>query len=199
MESHGRYEDHPFSDLFLEFGYLEDATFYGCTFQDCILTETEFRGCRFVDCVFRQCDLSLVKWTHCTFSAARFEGCKLVGVDWTQLDWQGARLGEPFQFKQCALNHGTFIGLRLEGLAVVDCTAVDVDFREADLTRANFSGTDLTDSLFGQTNLARADFGRARNYAIDPGQNTLTGAKFALPEAMALLYSMDIELSDAAS
>lgn len=198
MESDGRYEDQTFSDLFLEFGYLETAVFVNCTFRDAILTETEFRGCRFVECAFVRCDLSLVKWTHSTFAGVLFEGCKLAGIDWTQLDWQAVRLGEPFRFRQCALNHGTFIGLSLPELMAVDCTAVDVDFREADLTRADFSGSDLRDSLFSRTNLTRADLRRARNYSIDPGQNTLTGARFTLPEALALLYSMDIDLSEGA-
>ena len=52
----------------------------------------------------------------------------------------------------------------------------------------------MTKSLFGNTKLVEADLSRARNYQIDPGNNNLKAAKFSLPEAMALLYSMDIEI-----
>jgi len=48
--------------------------------------------------------------------------------------------------------------------------------------------------MFGNTNLTEADLSRARNYHIDPGQNVLRQARFSLPEAKSLLYSMDIVL-----
>ena len=79
---------------------------------------------------------------------------------------------------------------------MINCSAIDVDFRESDLSKADFTGTDLSDSLFLGTDLTEANFRRARNYHIDPGKNNITGAKFSLPEAMSLLYSMDIDLED---
>jgi uncharacterized protein YjbI with pentapeptide repeats len=74
--------------------------------------------------------------------------------------------------------------------------ALDVDFREADLSQADFAGTDLSDSMFVNTDLTEADLSRARNYHIDPSQNVLRQARFSLPEAMSLLYSLDIVLAD---
>ncbi|HUW94716.1 MAG TPA: pentapeptide repeat-containing protein, partial [Anaerolineae bacterium] len=97
-------------------------------------------------------------------------------------------------FVGCAISHSTFMGLTLPRMEVRDCVALDVDFREADLSKADFAGTDLSQSLFGNTNLSEADLSRARNYHIDPGQNTLKQARFSLPEAMSLLYSLDIIL-----
>jgi uncharacterized protein YjbI with pentapeptide repeats len=71
---------------------------------------------------------------------------------------------------------------------------VNVDFREADLSGASFGATDLSESLFSSTDLSEADLSRARNYSIAPGRNVLTQARFSLPEAMALLYGLDIVL-----
>ncbi len=71
---------------------------------------------------------------------------------------------------------------------------MDVDFRETDLAQANFKGTDLADSLFVATDLTEADLSQARNYRIDPSQNIVKKAKFSLPEAMSLLYGLDIVL-----
>jgi uncharacterized protein YjbI with pentapeptide repeats len=71
-----------------------------------------------------------------------------------------------------------------------------VDFREANLSCADFSFTDLKDSLFQSTNLNGADFRHAKNYHIDPSKNDIRKGKFSLPEAMALLHSMDIEIID---
>jgi len=41
-----------------------------------------------------------------------------------------------------------------------------------------------------------ADLRFARNYQIDPSQNKVHKARFSLPEAMSLLYSMDIDLDE---
>ena len=45
-------------------------------------------------------------------------------------------------------------------------------------------------------NLTEADFTGAKNYAIAPGMNTLKKTKFSLPEAMSLLYNLDIKLTE---
>lgn len=131
-----------------------------------------------------------------TFSATRFEDSKVIGVNWTRADWSATRLRDPIGFFKCAISHSTFIGLSLREIQIRDCVAVDVDFREADLSQADFAGTDLSESLFSNTNLTEADLSRARNYHIDPEQNALKQAKFSLPEAMSLLYSLDIVLTE---
>jgi len=74
--------------------------------------------------------------------------------------------------------------------------AREVDFREADLSDAEFSGTDLSGSIFINTILDGADFRRASDYNISPTENSISKAVFSLPEAMSLLYSMDIRLED---
>ena len=92
------------------------------------------------------------------------------------------------------MSHATFIELKLRGIQIIDCIAIDVDFRQADLSTADFSGTDLSESMFGDTDLSGANMNKARNYQIDASQNVLKGARFSLPEAMSLLYSLDIIL-----
>ena len=101
---------------------------------------------------------------------------------------------KKISFIESSINHSTFIGMDLTGIKILNSSVQDVDFREADLSKADFSGSDLTKSIFGKTILSGADLRRARNYHINPCLNKLTGAKFAMPEALALLYSMDILL-----
>ncbi len=194
LGSHIGHTEQTFNDIPLDGERLTESEFYDCTFTDCSFAEATLKRCRFVHCTFRDCDLSLVRLADCVIAETTFEACRLVGIDWTQVSWSAMRLGEPLRFVDCDLNHSTFIGLALRGLVLKDCRAVDVDFREADLTRADFTGTDLNESLFLHTDLTRADLSAARNYQISPTQNTVTKAKFSLPEALALLYSMDIEL-----
>lgn len=196
IASHTPYSAETFRDLDLQNIAIEGSEFYDCSFEACKLVGASLQRCRLVDCRFSHCDLSLLQVPDSSFSALQFADCKIVGVDWTRARWGSAALSEPFSFLRSALNHSTFIGLALPRLQVIECSCREVDFREADLREADFAGTDLEASLFQHTGLTHADFSRARNYHINPAENSLRGAKFALPEAMALLYGLEIELVD---
>jgi uncharacterized protein YjbI with pentapeptide repeats len=194
ISSQSYYADQVFKELNLDQQRIESSEFYDCKFIRCTFSESVFCSCRFVNCTFRDCDLSLIRLTGSSFSATRFEDSKVIGVDWTQADWSAPSIGAPIVFFKSTLNHATFIGLKLSEIEIKDCIAVNVDFREADLSRSDFSGTDLSKSLFSNTDLTAADLSSARNYLIAPGQNTLKQAKFSLPEAMSLLHNLDIDL-----
>jgi uncharacterized protein YjbI with pentapeptide repeats len=198
ISSHSYYSDQVFNARHLDGGQLVSSEFYDCDFNQCSFVESIFQGCKFVNCLFRECDISLLQVPECSFSSARFLDSKVLGVNWTQADWATTGLGKPLEFLRSIINHSTFIGLKLKGIQITNCVALEVDFREADLSQADFTGTDLSRSMFKNTILIEADLSQACNYHIDPGQNALKGAKFSMPEAMALLYSMDIELIDEA-
>ena len=195
VSSNCQYYNQRFNDERLDRSQLSASEFSDCTFNNWSLVEVLFIDCRFVNCRFQDCDLSLVQFQGTILSGVKFEVPKLIGIDWTLGEWSALGFRDSVEFYKCSINHSTFIGLELNGVMIRDCSALDVDFREADLTQSDFSGTDLSGSLFINTNLTRADLSRARNYHIKPEENVLTGAKFSLPEAMSLLYSMDIVLS----
>jgi fluoroquinolone resistance protein len=190
------YSDQVFKDVRLEQIRLVSSEFYDCTFVRCSFAKSILLDCRFASCSFHACDLSLVQVPNSAFSATRFEDSKVIGVNWTRADWSATRLHRPLGFFECAISHSTFIGLSLRQIQIRDCVAVDVDFRESDLSQADLTGTDLSESLFSNTNLTEADLRRAHNYHIDPKQNTLEQAKFSLPEAISLLYSLGVILTD---
>lgn len=194
IQSFERFQDHLFKSLQVTQTTYEQVEFVDCTFILSLMTDISFSQCRFKECRFDQCDMSLCAFPHSTFDGCVFRDTKLVGIDWTQAAWTGLKLQEPLRFDACVLSHSTFIGMKIADLKMTDCISTDVDFREADLTGIDFSGTDLSQSLFHHTNLEGADFRRARNYTIQPEVNRLTKAKFSMPEALSLLYSMDIVL-----
>lgn len=190
------YSDRVFKEIRLRQARLVSNEFHDCIFDHCLFVETTFRNCRFVNCVFMHCDLSLIQVPNCSFTATRFENSKVMGVNWTRANWPATKLSDPILFSKCAISHSTFIGLNLRCIQIRDCVAVNVDFRETDLSQADFAGTNLSDSLFLTTDLTAADLSSAYNYQIDARQNTIKKAKFSLPEAMSLLYSLDIVLLD---
>ncbi|SEO98238.1 pentapeptide repeat-containing protein [Paenibacillus sp. OV219] len=187
------YNEH-FAELAFTKEELIGVKFYDCTFTKCDFSETVFDECKFSDCMFTSCDLSMIKLMDSTISQASFKQCKLVGVDWTEASWSRIKVSGTLRFDECMLNHSTFIGLTLRKSEMIGCTARNVDFREVDLQESNLTRTNFAESLFSETNLTGADLSHATNYSIDPSVNRINKAKFTLPEAISLLYSMDIEI-----
>ncbi len=191
------YASQEFRGLSLQGQKLQSAEFDSCTFIKCGFHETRFERCKFRECRFQGCDLSLARFNACTLTYARFEDCQLVGINWTETAPAKSFLHAPLYFAGCALNHSVFTGLNLRSMVMTKCVAIDVDFAQCDLTRADCRDTDFAESRFMDTNLTEADFTGATNYAIVASRNTLKKTKFSLPEAMSLLYNLDIVLTEA--
>ena len=132
-----------------------------------------------------------------SFANTRFAESQLLGINWTQSEWAAnSLLSRPVNFQSCVLNYSTFMGLNLEKVIINHCVAHEVSFEDANLSYTDCTGTDFENSRFARTNLTGADFRRAINYQIDPSINTLKRTKFNLPEAMSLLYNLDIVLDE---
>ena len=190
------YEDAAFEGLTLKGAAISSKQFYGCVFKNCDLTGTAFTSCRFSDCRFVSCNLSLIKVTGSSFSGVEFKDSKLVGVNWTTASWPRLKLPGSLQFFNCVISDSNFLGLSLRDSCVTKCLAKGADFRSTDFSRADLSHTDFTDSLFGGTNLTGADLTQAKNYAIRISDNQVKGARFSMPEAMALLYYLGIKIEN---
>jgi fluoroquinolone resistance protein len=190
------YADQTFEGLVLSEDEIVSKSFYDCSFVGCSFSGTCFRECKFYSCIFRKCDIRLVRLPGCSFSDTGFEDSSVIGVNWTEAAWPRRGFMCPISFTRCAISHSTFIGLALKEIVIRECIARDVDFREADLTKADLTHTDLADSLFTDTDLTEADLTQAKNYTINPSLNVLKRTKFSLPEAMSLLYGLDIILEE---
>ncbi|WP_083608235.1 pentapeptide repeat-containing protein [Teredinibacter haidensis] len=183
-----------FVDIALTGEELKGKEFDGCSFSSCDFSEAVFRNCQFSDCKFVKCNLSLLNITNSKFSDVEFQDCKMLGIDWTKAYWRGLSLGSPLKFKDCLISSSSFYALNQSRITIENCRAHDVDFREANFSRANFSETDLTNSLFSNTNLTEANFNLATNYDINIHQNTVKNAKFCRYEAVRLLELLGIKL-----
>ena len=183
-----------FVDLECHNQLVEEVEFHDCIFKTSSFRETTFKDCKFIGFRFVGCNLSLAKVEGSTFSHVCFKDSQLVGVNWALANWSERSLLKSFDFYDCVLNYSVFMGMELKEVKMVGCMAKGADFSDADLRGADFSRTDLNASRFMNTNLSGADFSQASNYQIDATQNRLKKAKFSLPEAMSLLYCLDIEL-----
>ncbi|MCB0078433.1 MAG: pentapeptide repeat-containing protein [Anaerolineales bacterium] len=169
-----------------------ETVFEECTFERCNFQGAQFVGCRFTDCRFMDCDLSAITVVGTRFNGVRFERCKVAGIDWTVAAWSKFVAEAPLSFDSCLLNYGSFLALTLHKLRITDCTAHEVDFREAALGGADFGGTDLASSFFHNTILKGANFVGSINYLIDARHNDLSDARVSLPDALLLLEAMEV-------
>jgi uncharacterized protein YjbI with pentapeptide repeats len=196
LKNHSEYFSKIFDNLDAAGESLTEITIENCIFQQCNFSDVRFYKCKFVDCVFTGCNLSNVKIDYSKFFDTRFKESKLVGIDWTKADWPRFNFTAPIRFEECIINDSSFYGLSLSELVLQHCKAHDVDFRNGNFTKAQFSYTDFTNSLFMKTNLSKADFSEAENYDIDIFNNEIKAARFTRLEAVRLLNGLDIELVD---
>jgi len=194
--SESEYDDAVFENLDLAGAALEGIRFRDCSFTRCNFSEATLARCRFSDCQFQDCNLSLATLTGSGFDGATFTDCKMVGIHWTKAHWPRIRTARALVFRRCVLNDSSFFGLDLRECELTECRAIDVDFTDANCEDADFRDTDLSDSVFARTRLVGANFTDAQNYRIDLFNNDIKRARFSLPEAVSLLYSLDIELQE---
>ena len=160
-------------------------------FVQCDFSEASLAGLRFEDCLFERCNLTTAKLSGTALQNVAFADCKLLGVGF------GACLDMLFgvHFDGCQLRYASFGGKKMASTRFSQCSLDEVDFTNADLSNAAFLGCDLTRTNFHHTLLAGADFTTATGFSLDPENNTLTGARFALAGLPGLLdkYGLVLE------
>jgi fluoroquinolone resistance protein len=191
------YDGHTFKSMQCDHQILNGVTFSDCEFIHSSFEQTNFTRCKFSGCSFSKCNLNLIQLDGTSFSNTRFEDCTILGVNWARAAWGRGEISPKFRsidFVGCVLNYSSFATLDLPRVIFRKCIARDVDFSEATLTKADLTFTDLTNTQFRHTDLSEADLTGATNYSIQPHMNTLRKTRFSLPEALSLLYNLDIEI-----
>ena len=185
------YCDQTFEALDAKGTKVEGRHFDHCFFHSCRFNEAQLVHCRFVDCQFVNCDLSNAKLTGSAFRSVLFDSCKLLGILWTD-----AASLHPFCALKSVLDYSSFVGIKLKKCRIESCQVRQADLSGADLSEGFCQGCDFSGSQFLGTNLTKADFRGATHYAISPRDNIVKKARFSLPEAMSLVYGLDIRLDD---
>lgn len=166
-----------------------DSDFEAETFRGLTLVATDLSRARLIDCRFESCALSSVRFDQATLQLD-FAQCKIEGINFFTAKRSMLRLS----FDGCLVRHSSFAELKLAGIHFTNCTLQNVDFADADLSKADFSNASFEDCTFKNTNLTKASFVGARGYMIDPTLNRVRGAKFSIPEVLALLAPFGIEI-----
>ncbi len=197
LESRQNYAEATFRKLEHRERVIDETKFAECQFIGCDFSESRFQRCRFIDCKFTDCTLRLAAFDDSALINATFSRCGLMGINWSAADWSdwSAKLS-TLTFDECDLKYAVFLSVDLKRVVLRDCIAHEANFADANLSNATLTGTDLACAVFVRTDLTDADFTGAKNYTLNLADNQTKGAKFDLPEAVRLLYSLDIEIVD---
>lgn len=181
------YYKEKFTALSLTAEHVKAVTFDTCTFADCRFVDCKFEKCVFIDCAFDKSVFSAIVPIGSRFLRPEFFQCKVIGIDWSK-----AGKLENMIFTECQIDYSNFSSLQLPRTRMTKCSAIEARFNETNLSDGVFKDTDFQGSTFFKADLSRSDFRQAKNYSIDIKNNILKDARFSLPEALALLYGLDI-------
>ena len=87
------------------------------------------------------------------------------------------------------------MNVNLTGARFVRCRAIEVNFIEARLADAAFTGSNLSGSTFDHCDLRKADFRDTQGLFIDPAKNRVKGARIDMAAAVLLATSFGLRVS----
>jgi len=179
------YEDEVFDSL--ENLNTVSTEFISCQFNSLNLSDFSLEKSKFIECNFSKCNFSNASFNYSTLRDVYFSQCKLVGINWSQTNSLNM-----LSFEECILNLSVFQQLNLKSLKAISSTLHEVDFSGSHMQQANFYQSDLEGAIFNECDLRQSDFRMAKNYSISPENSKVQGARFSMPQAMALLNSLGV-------
>ena len=181
-------EDKTFTKITAEAFTSRKSTFENCKFINCDLSYADLSGMVFIDCYFEGCNLSLIKLSDTGLQNIQFKDCKLTGADFSK----SRDFLFEVNFNNCILDNAIFYKKKNKGAKFTDCSMVETDFTEADLTDTQFINCNLNRAFFNRTILKNADLRTSYNFIIDPDINNVKKARFSVHGLAGLLAKYDI-------
>ncbi len=183
-------EDQTYTRITAADPVFSSRQFENCKFSNCDLSNANLSGILFIDCLFEDCNLSLANMSNTGLQNIRFKHSKLSGVDFSKsLDFL-----MQMHFENCVLDNAVFFCKKNKKGNFKDCSMIETDLTEADLTDCKFDNCNLYRAFFSQTILTNADLSTSYNFIIDPDNNSIKKAKFSVHGLAGLLMKYDIKV-----
>lgn len=188
------YESESFRDLSFAGKLLDNLTLVDCDFSGCTFDRCQLTRCVLTECRFTGCRITDPKFDYSQAKFLALKDCQLTGINWGLL-MPANGFGEPIDIlTDCRLKYNFFTEMDLRKFSFTGSTLSGGTFADCNLTEASFSDCPLDGTEFFRCDLTAADFRDATGYKVDVPTCTLKRARFTLPEAANLLYSLGIRL-----
>ncbi len=169
------------------FDLKKSLEFVECHFIGIDFSQYNLSRFKFLDCEFHECNFSNSCLKGASIRHASFIKSKLIGLNWTE-----ATSVSTSSFSECILDYSIFHSMNLKNFIFSDCKMLEVEFSDAQLSKAILNRCMLRGTTFNKANLQEADLRGSTEYDIDVRYTNIKKAKFSMPEAMNLLNSLDI-------
>ncbi|AWA30485.1 MCBG-like protein [Flavobacterium magnum] len=169
---------------------LAHREFDGCIFRNCDFAGSDLSNNSFTDCEFRDCNLGMVKFRETGLKTVLFSNCKVIGVRFDEAD----EFLFHVRFDNSVLDYACFENRKMPKTSFRHCSLREVIFTGADLSGSDFDHCNLEGAIFSETELKACDFTTAYHFSIDPEQNPMKKAKFAVEALPNLLSKYDIKI-----
>jgi len=169
---------------------VQSHTFEYCKFTNCDFSYADFSNKIFIECLFEDCNLSLANVSNAGLQNISFKHCKLSGVNFTKTK----DFLFEVNFENCILDNAIFYKKKNKKAIFKDCSMVETDFTEADLSDCKFDNCNLNRAFFDRTVLKNADLSTAYNFTFNPDSNDIKKAKFSVHGLPGLLARYDIRI-----
>ena len=187
MQSH--LEDQTFTKISAE-QLKATQTYEHCNFISCDFCHAYLDGLVFMDCSFEHCNLLLASVGKTGFQNVVFKRCKLSGLNFSK----ASDFLFEVNFEGSILDNAIFYQKKNKKGKFTDCSMIETDLTEADLTDAKFINCNLHRAFFSRTVLKGADLRSSYNFSIDPDDNLVKKAHFSLHGLPGLLGKYDIKV-----
>lgn len=167
------------------------AEYEKCRFVECNFEHAILRNSKFINCSFTTCNLSLANIENSMFQDVDFKDCKMLGLLFETCN----AFNFSVSFAQCTLDHSSFYKVRLKKTLFLKCSLLETDWEQTNLSQARFDECDLQGANFVRTDLSKADLRTAYNFVIDPENNNIKQAAFALHSLPGLLEKYSVKVT----
>ncbi len=165
--------------------------FERCVFRKLDLSRVAFNSSNFVNCRFEDCNLTRIELKNTKLHDVSFVNCTLTHVDFSLCN----AFAFHADFQECKLDYTVFINRKLKKAHFVDCSLKEAQFLKCELIGTVFKGCNLELAKFEENNLSQADFSSSYNLEMNPDENKLKKARFALHNLPGLLTKYDLIIS----
>ena len=124
------------------------------------------------------------------FRDVEFVDCEMMGLHFEDCN----SFGFSIDVKHSVLNHSSFYQVDLRKSKFTNVAFEEVEFTEANLSKLVLSDCDFGGAHFERSILELCNFSTARNFSINPIENSIKKAKFSRENISGLLDIFDISI-----
>ncbi|GER88608.1 hypothetical protein KDW_27700 [Dictyobacter vulcani] len=188
VQYHERYTSLALANIDLSTQVAARPAFVESSFNQIMLSNTEFEEIQLDDVRFTGCDFATADWYKCVWHRVEVIGCHMTGF------LAGESYLEDVLFKDCLLSLAQLRFARLKNVRFEHCDLLEADLLESEFTQVSFEDCNLRQTELSGTRLSGIDLSSCSLDGARVSAKELSGATLNIAQALALVEAMGIRI-----